>query len=462
VYPLMTLCAWGQQEAVTTYEDVQYSEVARQPRRNSLDLFVPKAKAPPPLIMYVHGGVWTGGSKDRFRVFGRVFAQHGYACALINTQMYPFVKPDTMAEDCGRALGFLHRSADKFGYDRDRLFVMGHSSGAHLVSWLALDDQQLKRAAVPKSALRGAILLSGVYDVRCRHVLLDGVFGSDQSFRTRATPWLYADKTDVPVFLAWGTRDLPGLSLCARILRDRLRGCGVPVAAHQYDGSNHTGYLFAVGTPRDRLMPDVLRFVEDPDHAGPKKVPAVQRSIMWVASCEQERLLGVAVQKAMQPHAVEVIVHELAAATGPAVARGYRDLVARRRAKGELAPNYIGGFGVGALATALAPLSTKADGLAGRILIAAPLGTVAGEEPGLARAPGDLRFLREASLLSVYGDKDPKEHREVATTRVLGLLRMGLDVHPIELPDTSAEQALRAIRWDDDIIAPMLLSYMRP
>ena len=266
----LTVCLGAQQTSVAVYEDVVYSDAARQPRRNSLDLVVPATEQPPPLVMFTHGGSWTGGKKDGFRMLGHVLAQKGYACALINTQMFPFVKPDTMVRDCGRALGFLHRSADKYKFDGNQLFVMGHSSGAHLSSWLALDDDLLKEAGVPKKALRGAILLSGVYDVRCRHFALDGVFGRNAEFRTQATPWLYADKSDVPMFLAWGNRDLPGLSLCARILRDRLTQLGVPVCAHEYD-RNHQDYVFQIGGAHDCLTPDLLQFLANPRAATRQK-----------------------------------------------------------------------------------------------------------------------------------------------------------------------------------------------
>jgi len=177
------------QGGVEVHEDVQYSEDARQSRRNRLDLFVPDAATPPPVVMFVHGGSWTGGSKDYFGHIGETLAAQGFACAVINTRLFPFAKPDVMVGDCARALGFVHRHGEQYGYDGDQLFVMGHSSGAHLCSWLAYDERQLAAVEVPRYALRGAVLLSGVYDVRGHHVLLDGVFGRDDALRRLASTW---------------------------------------------------------------------------------------------------------------------------------------------------------------------------------------------------------------------------------------------------------------------------------
>lgn len=444
------------------FEDLQYSDAARQPRRNRLDLYVPKSKSPAPLVMFVHGGSWTGGRKDGFGVLGQVFASKGYACALINTQMFPFVKPDTMVADCGRALGFLHRSAKKYGFDGEQLFVMGHSSGAHLSSWLALDDELLKTAGVPKKALRGAILLSGVYDVRCRHVALDGVFGKDQGFRTRATPWLYADKTDVPVFLAWGQRDLPGLSLCARILRDRLQAVGVPVCAHEYHDCNHQDYVFKIGGDADCLMPDLLQFLQDPRRAGKANVAKPRRAVMWVATTDRERLVGNALKAAMLPHGVEVVVKDLVAATGVAVATAFRQVKAERAGQDAILPSYVGGIGTGGLATATAPLGAKKDGLAGRIVVATPLGGRGLQAFDRSPKDTDFSYLPKAGVLSLFGDKDPKPQREEAMHLMWSLLIKGHEAHPVELANTSAEDALLAMQPDDNLIVPMLLAFLFP
>ena len=166
--------------AVTVHEDLQYAEgFAREPRRNRLDLYLPDVRSAaaregatkPPLLMFVHGGTWSGGSKDRYAALGTGFANAGIACAVINTQQHPFASPPAMVDDCAHALGWLREHGPEYGFCGDALFLMGHSSGAHLVSCLALDGERLRAAGVPRRAVRGAIGLSGIYDVRPRHAL---------------------------------------------------------------------------------------------------------------------------------------------------------------------------------------------------------------------------------------------------------------------------------------------------
>jgi acetyl esterase/lipase len=480
------------QEPITVHEDIQYSDVARQPRRNRLDLYLPTAKTaktpkaakpgvagpqesavgggdleagdvvPPPLVMFVHGGSWTGGHKDSYKWMGRMLADNGFACAVINTQLFPFAKPDVMVKDCGQAFGFLHKNANKYGFDGNQLFVMGHSSGAHLSCWLALDDAQLKAAGVPKKALRGSVLLSGVYDIRSRHFALDAVFGADSEFRKRATPLLHADKTDAPVFLAWAQKDLPGLALCARMLRDRLLEAGVPVAAHQYPDCNHADYIYALTKHEDPVMKDVLQFLHDPQKATTRREVKRKQALLWVATNDREHAVGDAIRNAMQPHGVEVLVQDFADPTCNCVAEAFRQLCLDRKAADAMLPSYVGGIGQGGLAAATAPLTARKDGLLGRIVAGIALDSRSLAAFSQRSFAEDTNYLTESRLLSVLGDQDSKEKRSQSMSRTSSLLRKGLEAHPVELANTTVEAALLAVRADDSLVVPMLLAFLFP
>ena len=71
---LLPCAALGAQQPppAVVHEDLQYAEgFAKDSRRNRLDVYVPRAlPALPPLVMFVHGGGWTAGSKDGQGVLG--------------------------------------------------------------------------------------------------------------------------------------------------------------------------------------------------------------------------------------------------------------------------------------------------------------------------------------------------------------------------------------------------------
>ena len=456
----MTLLSYGAllalnlapQGGVEVHEDVQYSEDARQSRRNRLDLYVPEAATPPPVVMFVHGGSWTGGSKDYFGHIGETLAAQGFACAVINTRLFPFAKPDVMVGDCARALGFVHRHGEKFGYDGDQLFVMGHSSGAHLCSWLAYDERQLAAVHVPRSALKGAVLLSGVYDVRGHHVLLDGVFGRDDALRRVASTWFYAGRGDCPTYIAWAEREISGLSLCGQLLCDELRTQGVPVQTSFYAGRSHANYIFQVGTPKDVVTAPVVAFLKDPTDQQRAAEADRRQAVLWIAADEREQRLGAAVAAVCRPEGTDVVVRLVEDPDGAGATEAYRVLRREREAAGSSPLRYLAGFGAGGLAVASCSLTPKTDGLRGRFVAGAALAT---GWAGLAPS----RLLAKAPLLCLCGDQDLAPVRD--GNRRLGsrLRAAGCDVSPCELMGTTAEAALLALDQDDDLVRPMLLTF---
>lgn len=454
-FAVLSLAPQGE---VTVHGDVQYSETAKHARRNRLDLFVPDSDTPPPMVMFVHGGSWTGGSKDHFDAIGETIAAEGFACATINTRLFPFAKPAEMVVDCANALGFLHRHGADYGYDGDQLFVMGHSSGAHLCSWLAYDDDKLALAGVPKRALRGAVLLSGVYDVRARHFLLDGVFGDDGAARRRASTWLYVDPTDCPTYVSWAQRELPGLPLCGELLRDRLLSSGIPVEWEVYRDRSHANYIFQFGTRRDVVTRSVVRFLRDPKAAkrvGRRSGPC---AMLWMAADDRERRLGEAVARVCGPAGVDVIVQMAASPDAAGVTDFYRALRRDRAGAGRSPLCFVAGYGIGGAAVASCSLTGAADGLLGRFVAGSPLGRRSLQAARLTLEPSQA--IGAASLLSICGDEDDAQIYDDARACVDRLRRKGKAASAYLLMGTTAEAALQRLDAEEDFIRPMLLTFL--
>jgi acetyl esterase/lipase len=472
-------------------EDLQYAEgFAREPRRNRLDLYLPAGVAKPPLVMFVHGGFWTGGKKEHGAALARALTRHGIACACINTQEHPFAEPAAMVADCGRALAWLHAHAAEHGFDGERLFVMGHSSGAHLISWLALDDERLAAAGVPRAALRGAIGLSGLYELRTRHAALDKVFGVDPAARRDASPSVHVSAGDPPFLLLWGEHDMAGLPLCGRMLRDSLRAAGVGVVAAELPGCNHLDYVWALAVPEDPVLARIVRFVRDPPAATapappPPPVASAQVSrtdggaafavvrpagaplttLLWCAAGDSERALATRVGEALAPCRVAVAMCTVGSAAE--VATAWQQLRQRAAASALPEPAFVGGTSRGGLWVTQAQL-VRGDGLRGRVVLGAPLGSKAIAEtwPG-APVPNLLAALTAAAgappgLLLVHGDHDARATRDETTALSIQLATRHVDVQLVELADATTPAALAQLGTKDDVLLPLLRAFLLP
>ncbi|KAF2964043.1 hypothetical protein GQX73_g9531 [Xylaria multiplex] len=119
------------------------------------------AKAP--LILFVHGGSWRVGTYLDSTGSTKVshLTGNGYAFATVNYTLIPDVIVEDQVQEVADSLGYLVKHATELGFDSTRVVLMGHSSGAHVVTLLGTDLSYLERAGVDASSVRGVVALDG-------------------------------------------------------------------------------------------------------------------------------------------------------------------------------------------------------------------------------------------------------------------------------------------------------------
>jgi len=123
--------------------DIQYAEAAGH--KLLLDLYLPGNQKRSPLIVWVHGGAWRRGSKDRVPLKSLV-ENGGYALASIDYRLSPVAKFPAQIHDCKAAIRFLRGEQRRYGYDATRIGITGSSAGGHLIALLGVTNhhQQLE------------------------------------------------------------------------------------------------------------------------------------------------------------------------------------------------------------------------------------------------------------------------------------------------------------------------------
>jgi acetyl esterase len=122
---------------IDVIRDVPYLPTGE--RWHTLDVYRPAAaRAPLPVVFYVHGGGFRILSKDTHWMMGIKFARRGYAVFNINYRLAPAHPYPAAAEDAAAALVWTARHAARYGGDASRLALAGESAGANLVTALAI------------------------------------------------------------------------------------------------------------------------------------------------------------------------------------------------------------------------------------------------------------------------------------------------------------------------------------
>ncbi len=223
-------------------------------KAQDLDLYLPKPTgAPVPLVLFVHGGGWTMGSKDNATGPWKAphFTGQGYAFATIDYRLVPRARVEDQAADVALALHQMIHDASRLGIDPHRIVLMGHSAGAQLVALVGTDERYLKAAGLSFADVAGIIPIDGAaYDVPEQMkasgdymgVRYETAFGVDPVRQAALSPTLHAAAPNAPRFLLLHVQRPDGMAQ-SRELATALRRAGTPVEIRGFAGVGLMGHV---------------------------------------------------------------------------------------------------------------------------------------------------------------------------------------------------------------------------
>jgi len=203
------------------------------------------ASANLPVVIFWHGGSWTGGTKNRYAFMGAALAEMGCVAVIVDYRKYPAVRYPVFAEDGALAVAWVYKEIAAFGGDPECLFLMGHSAGTHTAAMLAYRPEYL-RLKVPSGSLRGFIGLSGPYDFFPRPDLRP-IFPIDDTGR----PWCLREvaTTKLPALLLHGRLDYIVSFRISQRFATTLQKAGAPVQLRLFSLMEHFSIVVAYAWP---------------------------------------------------------------------------------------------------------------------------------------------------------------------------------------------------------------------
>jgi len=215
-------------------KNIAYGAAARE----TLDVYLPKARdEAAPIILMVHGGGWCVGDKAARGVAKNKverWANRGFVLVSIN---YPMVDDGAnalaQANHVAKAAAYVQTHAQEWGGDPDRLILMGHSAGAHLVSLVAADSR-LRQNNGLRPLLGTVSLDAGAMDVVTQmpkvypflKVRYREAFGESEAEWVTASPFHRLDAASPPWLGVCSTTRKDDPCGQARAFADKARSLG--------------------------------------------------------------------------------------------------------------------------------------------------------------------------------------------------------------------------------------------
>ena len=253
---------------VSIEKDLRYRE-GENPR-HTLDVYAPPDAENLPVVIWFYGGGWRSGDKRLFEHLGRAFAVRGIVTVTVNYRLTPEVTWPQNGEDCAAGVAWVHRNIERFGGDRDRMFLTGHSAGAHLAAMVTLNGEFLADVGVPQSSVGGCVMISGATDL-AGHVgstrftareHVEETFGSSPDELAEASPVTWVRDDAPPFLILVAERDPEGLREQGKQLADNLRESGVTVRYLIVKDHDHFSIVRRFGPSDDVTANAIAEFIK--------------------------------------------------------------------------------------------------------------------------------------------------------------------------------------------------------
>lgn len=238
-----------------------YDEATAQ----KLDIYVPASGEDLPIVVFFYGGRWSSGDKAEYKFVGQALASRGFVAVIANTRLYPAVRFPAFVQDGARAVRWAHDNAKRYRADPKKLFVMGHSSGAHIAAMLAVNEEYLKAVGGSRNWLAGMIGLAGPYDfLPITAPDLRDIFGPVDRF-AYSQPIFFVDGKNAPMLLMHGEDDEVVAVKNTRNLARATAKLGGPVETVIYPKLSHqmiVGSIASFLRARADVLDQIQAFVE--------------------------------------------------------------------------------------------------------------------------------------------------------------------------------------------------------
>ena len=205
-----------------------------------------------PLVVFVHGGGWKRGDKRMMDGSDKLahWRAQGYAVASVNYRLVPEATVEEQAADVAAAVAHLKARSGALGFDPERIALVGHSAGAHLVALVGTDPAYLRGAGLSFADIDGVVPLDGAaYNVpqqleegpRIMGQTYRQAFGSDAARQERLSPTAHAAAPNAAEFLILHVQREDGIRQ-SEALGAALRQAGTAAEVQGFAGTGLRGH----------------------------------------------------------------------------------------------------------------------------------------------------------------------------------------------------------------------------
>lgn len=270
----MTFAFLGQisflQAGVKVKKDVNYTD--QNDERRQLNVFYQKdITQAKDVVIFIHGGSWSSGSKDIYWWLGRNLARKDIVAVNINYGLAPANQYGQMAEDCALAVKWVQAHIADYGGNPDRIFLMGHSAGAHLAELINADPRYFKKAGIA-NPVKG-LILNDPFGLDMKEYMITAekddsyfdflrTFSKDPAIWQDGSPLNYVQNVHNPHLIFYGAKTYPAIQIQSARLNKLLFAENVKTELHVIKNKKHVGMIVQMILGGNQLYDYITQFLK--------------------------------------------------------------------------------------------------------------------------------------------------------------------------------------------------------
>lgn len=240
-------------QSLKSWLNVPYGNSPRQ----VVDIF-PADKPNAPVLIFIHGGYWRGGSKDDNCHFAPAFVKAGASVVLLEHDLCPAVTVAEIVKQSRAGIAWVYRHIAEYGGDPSRLYLAGTSAGGHLVAMGLAHNWE--KEGLPRNMIKGAAAVSGVYDLDpVLHISVNEEIRLSPESARENSPMLHPPLPDAPLIIAVGGEESQGWREMSADFFALCKERGVDCQFLQIPGAHHFSITAHLDDPKSALSGAILR-----------------------------------------------------------------------------------------------------------------------------------------------------------------------------------------------------------
>jgi arylformamidase len=218
--------------------DIPYGKLDIQ----KLDIYAPANAANAPVLIDIHGGGWTQGSKDTRSINTDAITSKGVIWVPIDYGLAPDHSMTEIVDHVRQAVAWVYKNIAEYGGDPNRIYVSGNSAGGHLTATTTMPGWHAGYG-IPADTIKGACAMSGVYDLNA--LVLQGSEGPNGALKMddetayAMSPEFHINPDSGPLVIGVGEPELDEFKRQSLTYAEACSSAGLDVSVVMVPGAHH-------------------------------------------------------------------------------------------------------------------------------------------------------------------------------------------------------------------------------